>query len=179
MHFCTHLFLVYYMIFFTRIVCTEIATVVISIPISFLLVIKDDNILKWFMFGLANLVFLFTRSSVVHSSAFFFLLAFWSEPYICTCRRSCSRWRDGCSCILIFRIHYWLQAFTFLQILQNKLNEDYWLRRHDYRLLCNRCPIHCRYYCNKFCHQNCSLDCCFCHHTIDHWGIVDFRRMMK
>ena len=36
------------------------ATVVTSIPISFLHVIKDDNILKWFMFGLANLAFLFT-----------------------------------------------------------------------------------------------------------------------
>ena len=33
---------------------------VIFIPILFLLVPKDGNIVKWFMFGLANLAFLFT-----------------------------------------------------------------------------------------------------------------------
>ena len=38
---------------------------VISILISFLLVLKDDNIIKWFMFGLANLAFLFTFECMI------------------------------------------------------------------------------------------------------------------
>ena len=31
---------------------------------------------------------------------------------------------------------YWLQAFTFLQILQNKVNKDYCFKRYNHRLLC-------------------------------------------
>ena len=49
--FAQNFFSVYYMITNKK---------VTSILISFLLILQDDNILKWFMFGLANLAFLFT-----------------------------------------------------------------------------------------------------------------------
>ena len=84
--FAQNFFLVYYMITNKK---------VTSIPISFLLILQDDNILKWFMFGLANLASLFTiflSLDAIISSAWsiaftglLFLFAFWSRPNICTC----------------------------------------------------------------------------------------------
>ena len=122
----------------------------------FIFIIKISNIISKFNDD-------FSEDFCEAFTGLLFLFAFWSEPYIRTCSCGCSCWCDGWSCILIyFIVHYWLQAFTYLKILQNKLNKNHWLKRHVYRLLCNRCPIHCSCYHNKLYHQNCSLYyCCF------------------